>query len=153
MKTYMPRSLLGLFILIAVSVSGTASAKEDLIYTATFSSSAAAGYDVTAYFSESKPVKGKKAFTTEFKNADWYFASQENLDKFVASPETYAPQYGGYCAWAVSQGKTAKGDPLLWTLHQNKLYLNYNKKIHQKWQNDKINLIVSGDQNWPSVLN
>ncbi len=147
------RTLAVSFVLAAMTLSTSALAKEDPIYTSYFSNNGAGGYDVTAYFSESKPVKGKKAFTTRYKDADWLFASQENLDKFVSDPEKYAPQYGGYCAWAVSQGSVASGDPLLWTVHNDKLYLNYNKKINTKWASDMDNLISTGDKNWPSVLN
>ena len=86
-------------------------AAKDPIYTSLFSKNAAGGYDVTAYFSENKPVKGKKKFNTSYMGANWLFASQENLDLFLADPEKYAPQYGGYCAWAAAGGYTAKGDP------------------------------------------
>lgn len=156
MKNYL-RNLAAGFALAALMptmmLSGAASAKEDPIYTSYFSSAAAGGYDVTAYFTEARPVKGQKAFKTEYQGADWLFASQANLDKFTANPEMYAPQYGGYCAWAVSQGDTASGDPLLWTVHQSKLYLNYNKETNKRWSADKDKLIVDGDKNWPSVLN
>ncbi len=147
------RTLAFLLVLGAVAVPGVAWSKEDPIYTSRFSNAAAGGYDVTAYFSEAQPVKGKKAFSTQYQGADWRFASQENLDKFTQNPEKYAPQYGGYCAWAVAEGKTASGDPMLWTIHEDKLYLNYNKKINTRWLNDKENFIVKGDKNWPSVLN
>ena len=153
MKKYL-RNLAGAFVLAAMTLSGAAWAKEDPIYTAGyFSNVAAGGYDVTAYFSEGAPVKGKKAFKTKYMGADWHFTSQENLDKFTGNPEMYAPQYGGYCAWAVSQGDTASGDPLLWTVHNGKLYLNYDKEINNRWSADKDALIVAGDKNWPAVLN
>ncbi len=125
---------------------------KDLIYTPTFSSVAVDGYDVTEYFNAAEPVKGNAAFQTEYMGAEWHFASQQNLDKFLSDPQMYAPQYGGYCAWAVSQGGTAKGDPLQWTVHQGKLYLNYNAKINKKWSRDKDNLIATANQKWPAVL-
>ena len=155
MKHYL-RTLAGalaLATMMMATLPGVAWAKEDPIYTSYFSSVAAGGYDVTAYFSEGKPVKGKKKFKTKHLGADWYFANRENLDKFTANPEGYAPQYGGYCAWAVSQGTTASGDPLLWTVHNDKLYLNYDKKINDRWAADMDRFIVDGDKNWPAVLN
>ncbi len=54
------------------------------------------GYDVVAYFTMQKPVKGKSAFSHKWNDATWRFSSQEHLDLFKASPEKYAPQYGGY---------------------------------------------------------
>ena len=151
MKNYL-RNLACAFALAAITLPGAVSAKEDPIYTAIFSSVAAGGYDVTAYFTEEQPVKGKKAFQTEYKGVDWYFASQENLDEFKSDPEKYEPQYGGYCAYAVSQGSTASGDPLLWTVHEDKLYLNYNQDINDRWRAKIEEFIVDGDKNWPSVL-
>ena len=71
----------------------------------------------------------------------------------VANPEAYAPQYGGYCAWAVSQGKTASADPKIWAIVDDKLYVNYNRKIGQRWEADRDNFIKLADDNWPSVLN
>ncbi|WP_423909183.1 YHS domain-containing (seleno)protein [Candidatus Spongiihabitans sp.] len=152
MKNYL-RNLTYLFMLAAMTLPGPAWSGEDPIYTTYFSSVAAGGYDVTSYFSEAQPIKGEKAFKMEYMDADWYFANQENLDKFIQNPQRYAPQYGGYCAWAVSQGSTASGDPLLWTIHEDKLYLNYNHEINHRWSSDKERLIVEADKNWPTVLN
>lgn len=152
MKNYL-RKLTYLFLLATMTLSGVAWAEDDPVYTGFLSSAAAGGYDVTAYFSEAQPVKGEDEFKTEYMGADWYFANQENLDKFNENPQMYAPQYGGYCAWAVSQGDTASGDPLLWTIHDDKLYLNYNQEINDRWRNDKEVLIVAADEYWPTVLN
>ncbi len=145
--------LLALTAITALAPSANAWAEEDPIYTSYFSSDAAGGYDVVAYFTEARPVEGNKAFKTKYKDANWLFASQENLDKFAANPEMYAPQYGGYCAWAVAKGTTASGDPLLWTVHNDKLYLNYNQDVNNRWRADMDKLIISGDENWPTVLN
>jgi len=71
-----------------------------------FSKAAVSGYD-TVYSTEGKPTKGDTKFTANRKGARWRFASAENRDKFLAAPDRYAPQYGGYCAWAVAQGYTA----------------------------------------------
>ena len=85
--------------------------------------------------------------------ATFEFSSQENLDKFKADPTAYAPQYGGYCAWAIAHDKTAKGNPKNWTIVDGKLYLNYNNSIQKKWTADKTALIKEADGYWPSVLN
>ena len=101
---------------------------------------------------KTRRVKGKKQFEAEWQGATWRFSSQERLDRFQAEPERFAPQYGGYCAWAVSQGYTAGIDPDSFTVHDGKLYLNYNNKIQKKWLADRDALIEAGDTNWPSVL-
>ena len=110
------------------------------------------GYDPVAYFKEGKPVEGDSDFQYEWKDAKWYFASQENLDMFVQSPESYAPQYGGYCAWAVSQGYTASIDPEAWNIHEGKLYLNFSKGVQKQWLQDVPGNIIKGDKNWPELL-
>jgi YHS domain-containing protein len=136
-----------------ILVSTPAFAAADEIYTSFFSNAGAGGYDVVAYFTDGKPVKGNDKYFTEYKDAEWVFSSQENLDKFKLNPDMYAPQYGGYCAWAVANGSTASGDPLHWSVVNNKLYLNYDADIQAMWADDRNNLIVMGDKNWPGVLN
>ena len=58
------------------------------------------GYDAVSYFDAGGPQKGKESNATDWKGAKWYFATAENLAAFKAAPEKYAPQYGGYCAFA-----------------------------------------------------
>ena len=138
-------------VLLIMGACPPALAKDPLVYTGTFSSSAVGGYDPVAYFTEHKPVKGDSKISTEYKGAKWYFTSVENRDKFIASPEQYAPQYGGYCAWAVSQGYTASGDPMTWKIVNNKLYLNYDASVQKKWEASIPEFIQKADANWPKV--
>ena len=99
-------------------------------------------------------LKAKSKFTTEYKEADWYFSSAENLATFKQNPAKYAPQYGGFCAWAVAEkNNRASGDPLRWNIVDGKLYLNYDKSIQNKWQKDIPGFIKVADVNWPSLLN
>lgn len=114
--------------------------------------SAIDGYDPVAYFKESKAVEGSNDFVHEWNDAKWYFSSAENKADFVAEPEKYAPQYGGYCAWAVSQGSSAPTDPKAWKIEDGKLYLNYNQDVQTTWLKDIPGHIKSADKNWPSIL-
>ncbi|MBF0383860.1 MAG: YHS domain-containing protein [Magnetococcales bacterium] len=124
----------------------------DVIYTGTFSNLAIDGYDPVAYFSKSQPVKGRKSYVYSWMGAEWRFASVENREAFQSDPEKYAPQYGGYCSWAVSRGYTASGDPDAWTIHKGKLYLNYSKNVRRQWLMDIPGNISKGDTNWPELL-
>jgi YHS domain-containing protein len=54
------------------------------------------GYDTVAYFTKGKPVKGKDAFSLEWKGVKWLFTSKNHMELFAKNPEKYAPQYGGY---------------------------------------------------------
>lgn len=136
----------------ATALPNAASAAVDPVYTGTFSSLAVSGYDTVAYFAQGKPVKGSATYKTSYKGAEWRFANAANLAKFKANPDAFAPQYGGYCAWAVSQGYTASGDPTVWKIVGNKLYLNYNQEIGQKWSKNIPGFIKAGNVNWPKLL-
>ncbi|MEE8310160.1 MAG: YHS domain-containing (seleno)protein [Hyphomicrobium sp.] len=122
------------------------------VYTGIVKGVAVGGYDPVAFFTDGKPAKGNKDLTTNYDGATWRFASAANRDAFQADPVKYAPQYGGYCAYAVSKGSTAKGDPQAWTVHDGKLYLNYNKNVRAMWAKDIPGNVKKGDANWPAVL-
>ncbi|MEO0399332.1 MAG: YHS domain-containing (seleno)protein [Pseudomonadota bacterium] len=122
------------------------------VYTGRFSNVAVQGYDVVAYFTDAAPVKGKTDFTTRYLGAEFRFVSQANLDAFLADPAAYAPQYGGYCAWAVSQGYTARGSAKHWKIVDDKLYLNYDAAVQEEWETDIPGFIAAADENWPGVL-
>ena len=110
------------------------------------------GYDVVAYFTKGKPLKGQKNFSTTWQGAKWHFRSQQHLQLFKKSPQKYAPQFGGFCAWAVANGYTAKIDPTAWKIVNKKLYLNYNHSIQKRWEKDRKSLIRRGHQNWPKLV-
>lgn len=141
-----------LFALIIVLFSLPALAADE-ISTGIFSNKAVSGYDTVAYFTQGKPVKGDSKWQTEYKGADWYFSSQANLDTFKADPEAYVPQYGGYCAWAVSaKNDFAPSDPQQWAIVDGKLYLNYNAEVKNWWDDDRAGHISQADKNWPTLI-
>ena len=109
------------------------------------------GYDPVAYFTEKKPVKGKEEFKSVYMNASWLFSSAANKELFDANPQTYAPQYGGYCAFGVAGGYKAKISPDAWTVVDNKLYLNYNLNVQKDWLKDQDGMIKKADHNWTTV--
>jgi len=110
------------------------------------------GYDTVAYFTENTPIKGSKEFSYTWNHGVWLFSSNANLELFKANPEKYAPQYGGYCAFAAAKGSFAKIDPTQFTVLNGKLYLNYNARIQKKWTKKRDEFIQLGDQNWPELL-
>lgn len=109
------------------------------------------GYDAVAYFTAGKPVEGTKEHTVSYQDANWRFASAENRALFAADPEKYAPQYGGYCAFAVANGSKAGIDPESWKVVDGKLYLNYSKAIQKKWLEDVPGFIEKADANWAKL--
>lgn len=147
--------LIALAASVGIALAATtspAAAKTDPVYTGVLNNVAVSGYDTVAYFTVGKPVKGSSSFTTTYKGAEFRFANAANLAKFKANPAAYAPQYGGYCAWAVSQGYTASGDPTVWKVVGGKLYLNYNREVGQRWEKNIPAHIQSANRNWPKLL-
>lgn len=140
-----------LFAVLVVTFVGSCKHKAAEVYSS--SSRAIAGYDPVAYFREGSPVKGNEVFTYNWNDANWYFSSQQNLDSFKNSPEKYAPQYGGFCAYGCSNGRKVSTDPNAWTIVDGKLYLNHNLEVKEKWVKDQKKRIEQADKNWPAVMN
>jgi YHS domain-containing protein len=138
----------GLLLLLASGVR----AGVDPVYTGLFNNTAISGYDAVAYFTEGKPVRGSESFTLEYQGAIWQFSSAEHREMFRENPEAYAPQYGGYCAYAVANGDTTSAEPDLWTIVEGKLYLNYSRRINARWREDMANYINQANTNWPALL-
>ena len=106
------------------------------------------GTDPVAYFTEARPVPGDPAITHDWMGAA---CNAANPDAFAADPEAYAPQFGGYCAWAVSEGYTASTVPEAWRIVDGKLYLNYSRRIQSRWERDIPGNIARGTANWPDL--
>lgn len=150
----MPRllALIALVLGLAAHVSPAFAAESVPPVSATAEGVAIRGYDPTAFFTAGRPVEGSPAFTHRWNGAVWRFASAAARDLFAADPDAYAPAYGGYCAWAVSQNYIAPGDPLHWRIVGGALYLNANARAKQLWEADLDAAIARGHANWPSVL-
>jgi YHS domain-containing protein len=145
------RSLLAAVILLC-AVPLTVQAASPEIFTGLVQGVAVSGYDAVAYFTDKKPVPGKANITYAWKGATWRFASAQNRDAFKADPEKYAPQYGGYCAYAAAQDATAKGDPQVWSVVDGKLYLNLSASVKQTWEKNMPGYVKAADKNWSEVL-
>lgn len=139
------------WMLLGLMLLGSLVARAEKPVNTTWTGVAIKGYDPVAYFTDKKPVKGDDDFEFEWKGATWRFANAEHRDMFQKAPESYAPQYGGYCAWAVSQGYTAGIDPDAWRIVDGKLYLNYSLDVQKKWEQDIPGHIKAADTNWPKI--
>jgi YHS domain-containing protein len=106
------------------------------------------GYDAVAYFKDSRVIKGSESFPASWHGKTWYFSTRENRDLFAAGPEKYAPQYDGYCAWAMSENRIAITDPEVWKIFDGKLYLNCSQAAYEKWSKDIQGNIKRADVNW-----
>jgi YHS domain-containing protein len=112
---------------------------------------AISGYDVVMYFSEGRAVPGKVEFEHTLSGVRYRFATAANKELFTRDPARYLPQYGGFCAYAVSRGYTADVDPEAWQVVDGKLYLNYSQRVRALWQQDIPGNITKADANWPTL--
>lgn len=109
------------------------------------------GHDPVAYFTVSKAVKGSKQLQVKFEDATYYFATAENKQLFEENPRKYIPQYGGYCAYGMSNGYKAPIQPEAFTIVDGKLYLNYNTEVRTEWQKERAERITRADENWSKM--
>ncbi|MGZ2256193.1 YHS domain-containing (seleno)protein [Roseobacter sp. A03A-229] len=108
------------------------------------------GYDTVSYH-QGGPTPGEARINHFWNGAIWYFASTENRDAFAADPERYAPAYDGYCSWAASQNYKAPGDPNVWQIVDDVLYVQVHPRAQELWQANIPAHIVAGDENWPRI--
>ncbi len=143
------RSILSIVAVIAAVLISAGAVQADTVFQK--DGAAIGGYDPVAYFTDGRPVIGNAAHTYQWDGATWRFASAESRAKFASAPKKYAPKYGGFCAWAVSQGYTAKTDPDAWSIVNGALYLNYSTGVRKMWAVDPAGNIAKGDENWPGI--
>lgn len=113
----------------------------------TRSGTALAGYDAVSYF-QGKPVPGTTQFTQNWSGSEWYFSSAENLKAFKANPEKYIPQFGGYCTKAVSTGFAAPGDPTIWYIRDDKLYIFSSEELKSEFLKNPESVIGACSREW-----
>lgn len=109
------------------------------------------GYDPVAYFLDGEPVVGDPQYRFKWMGTTWQFKSEEHLELFEADPVKFAPQYGGYCAWAAARSNLAEVDPEVWAIVDDKLYLNRNKGIQKDWEANMDEYINLADNYWPNL--
>lgn len=109
---------------------------------------ALSGYDTVAYFVEGRAVKGSPAFNSEWNGAVWWFSTQTNLRLFEEKPQKYVPAFGGYCAFAMSDGEAVVCDPEAYMIKDGKLYVMKNKDLLRIWQKDPDGYLAKAKKNW-----
>ena len=139
------------FILAVLVVALGFGAVESFAGSTETSTTGVQDYDLVSYHTEGKAVKGDGTNLVVVDGVTYLFASEENKNAFEKAPEKYLPAYGGYCAYGVAVGKKFVGDPEVWEIVDEKLYLNLNSDIQNKWKEDTPGNIVKADQNWPGI--
>jgi YHS domain-containing protein len=139
----------GLVVLAGLLIAGAAAHAGSVVYGAS-NGPALQGFDPVAYFTEGAPKEGDARFAHQWNGATWRFASAENRDRFQAEPERFAPQYGGYCAFAMSGGSFSPGDANRWRIVDGKLYLNANRFAQTLWESNIPRRVSDADGHWPA---
>lgn len=142
------RSIIWLWLAIALACGN---ARAGSVISGADKGAAIGGYDPVAYFTTDQPARGDPAITHDWNGATWQFANEAHRALFIAEPEKYAPQYGGYCAYAASLNRVAAGDGKRWQIVDGKLYLNNNFIAHKLWQTDLSGNIEDSERNWDGV--
>jgi YHS domain-containing protein len=107
---------------------------------------------VVSYFrADGVPQKGTEQFKVQHDGVTYLFANAENVKAFKSAPASFAPQYGGHCAWAMSRGSLAPGDPKLYKIVDDKLYLNFNSQVQQTWLKDVSGFVSKADAAWREI--
>ncbi len=139
-------SLAALLLLSAVAMG------VDLVNVSGASKVAVNGFDPVAFFTDAKALNGSPFISTEDKGATYFFTSEEHKKLFIASPEKYAPQVGGFCAFGVALNKLSPVDISTWQVRNGKLYLNLNPDILQKFNADIAGNLSKADENWSGLV-
>ena len=149
---------IGLAAVTAIALLAGVGSRADAVkntgreYNTLYAGLGAKGYDVVSYFTDGRPTAGSPDFTHEYGGVKWQFVSKQHRDLFAANSKKYAPQYGGFCSWGVSQGKLFDVDPVNgWTIRDGKLYLNFNADINSTFAKDAATFIAKADENWPKL--
>ena len=146
------RLLPGLLACLAYGLAITPAAALQPPLVANADGIAIGGYDPVAYFTEGRAVQGSDRNRLRWNGAVWWFSSHRSRARFAAEPTTFAPQYGGYCAWAASQNRLAPGDPRIWRIVEGRLYFNCSERAQADWEADLQANIARGNANWLRLI-
>ena len=150
------KSIAALALLSVTAFAGlrlpAATMSHELVNVSGASKVAVAGYDTVAFFTDAKPVNGSPFISSEYKGATYFFASEEHKALFTANPEHYVPQFGGFCAFGVAIDKVFPVDINTWQVRNDKLYLNLNPAILEKFNGDFDGNVTKANKNWPGLV-
>lgn len=110
------------------------------------------GYDAVAFFTQGSPVKGRPEFESRYHGARYLFASPENKAVFDGDPGKYEPQFGGFCAFAVSEGHTAPVKVDAFMIVNGRLLMQYDQKVKRMFEKDPHGRLAQADRNWPGLV-
>jgi hypothetical protein len=144
--------LAALLMLATVSFGPPRAAVTERIITDRHTGLAMDGYDPVAYFTDSRPKVGRPEFEYRFRGVIWRFSNQGNRDAFAENSDVYVPQFGGYDPTAIARGVAVPGNPTLWVVAHERLYLFYSADVRDSFNADVAGAVAAADAAWPGVL-
>jgi len=142
--------LLGVFFAVGLSLLYPARAEEKY-WTDPATGFAMGGYDVVSYWSPTGPVLGVADYEVEVERVSWRFSNKGNYEEFLKYTDIYAPQFSGYGAYAVSQGRAPRGNPTIWAIVDNRLYFFFSMRAKMEWQKAQKKFIRIANKKWPTL--
>ena len=139
-----------LFVFLALAAQSTVAPAKELLNLE--NGVAIQGYDPVAFFADNRPVKGNAQFQSEYRGAKYYFASAEHKTAFDKEPAKYEPQFGGYCAYGASRGKTVPIKIETWEIVNGRLLLQYDLDVKSKFDKDPQGTLRKADETWPGLV-
>jgi YHS domain-containing protein len=109
------------------------------------------GYDPVAFFTDGKPLAGSPDFELRYGGAVWRFCNVGNREAFAARPDVYMPKFGGYDPVGVARGVAVAGNPDLWVVTGERLFLFYDRARLEKFTADPERVIAAAERKWPDV--
>jgi YHS domain-containing protein len=143
--------LAGLFAQVLLGSTARAATTERVVVNR-FSGLAIEGFDPVAYFVDARPELGVEDFEASEAGAVWRFRNEGNRASFVAHPEVYGPQFGGYDPVDVARGVTVAGNPRFWVISGQRLYLFSREQHRDAFAANPAHLLQEANERWPALL-
>lgn len=109
------------------------------------------GIDPVAYFTEGQPLLGRPEYELRYEGVVWRFRNDGNRAAFAQNPEVYMPGYGGYDPVAIARGVAVAGNPLLWVVSRQRLYLFFSTAARTQFISDSDKVLAAAAANWPQL--
>jgi hypothetical protein len=109
------------------------------------------GFDPVAYFADARPEIGLADFEASQAGAVWRFRNEGNRASFVAHPDIYGPQFGGYDPIDLARGITVAGNPRFWLISGQRLYLFGREESRDAFAAAPARVLREANQRWPDL--
>ena len=146
-------SLVGLALAVAAVLAArqVVAAVTEQVVTSPQTGLAINGIDPVTYFTDSQPLAGRPEFEYRHQGVIWRFRNDGNKAAFARSPEVYTPRHGGYDPVAIARGIAVAGNPLVWIVSGQRLYLFYSGAARAQFAANPDKIAAAAEARWPTV--